>query len=424
MEEEMEEDDDEEGDYSDDINEGKHESESEEGDEEDDEEEVMEMGGFEEPSSMFLDPSLAGKFMDGDDEEDTTNNDGVTMNPDEDFEDQNEEDMRRIRKLRPDVKRQTYVFSATLMMDQGRTKKKKGTRKRTADDSIQRVMSMCGLRQKYFTVNLLKHQVQVTSKLIERRITCNANEKDAYLYYFIRKHQGRTLVFVNSIDAIRRLLNLFRLLDVQPLGLFAQMQQRQRLKNLDRFKQNENSVMFATDVAARGLDIKGIEHVIHYQLPRSTDTYIHRSGRTARAHRSGLSVILQGPEDMRAYKRIVNDLNKRKELEFYPVDVQFMKPIRQRIKLAAKVEKLERLRSKTTRENDWFRKAAEDADMELDDHMLKHVDERKEQQRNQQLKSLRAELKHSLKQPIVSVLATNSEGYVSRGKTTAKDWTL
>ncbi|RIB07816.1 P-loop containing nucleoside triphosphate hydrolase protein [Gigaspora rosea] len=84
------------------------------------------------------------------------------------------------------------------------------------------------------------------------------------MYYFITQYPSRTLVFVNSIDAIRQLIPIMRLLNIEVFGLYAQMQQRQRLKNLDRFKQNLNAVMVASDVAARGLDIPLVEHMIHY----------------------------------------------------------------------------------------------------------------------------------------------------------------
>uniref|UniRef100_A0AC34FYD9 ATP-dependent RNA helicase n=1 Tax=Panagrolaimus sp. ES5 TaxID=591445 RepID=A0AC34FYD9_9BILA len=61
--------------------------------------------------------------------------------------------------------------------------------------------------------------------------------------------------------------------------LHAKMQQRARIKHLESFSCTDNSVLIATDVAARGLDIKGIENVIHYQIPRSVENYVHRSGR-------------------------------------------------------------------------------------------------------------------------------------------------
>lgn len=96
--------------------------------------------------------------------------------------------------------------------------------------------------------------------------------KDYFLYYFLFKYPGRTLVFVNSKDAARRLLPLLKNLQFdQVYGLHADMQQRQRLKNIDRFRQNKKVILIATDVAARGLDIPLVDHVIHYQVPRSSE---------------------------------------------------------------------------------------------------------------------------------------------------------
>ena len=112
--------------------------------------------------------------------------------------------------------------------------------------------------------------------LVESRIACSLLEKDFYLYYMLTQHPGRTIVFANSIDAVRRLVNLFGYLKCCPLGLHAQMQQRQRLKNLDRFTKNPRGILIATDVAARGLDIKDVQHVIHYQVPRTSENYVHR----------------------------------------------------------------------------------------------------------------------------------------------------
>jgi len=74
---------------------------------------------------------------------------------------------------------------------------------------------------------------------------------------------------VNAIDCLRRLVPLLSELGIPVYGLHAQMQQRQRLKNLERF--TAGGVLVASDVAARGLDITGVDHVVHYQLPRSAD---------------------------------------------------------------------------------------------------------------------------------------------------------
>jgi len=66
----------------------------------------------------------------------------------------------------------------------------------------------------------------------------------------------------------------------------------------------------ATDVAARGLDIPEVHHVVHYQLPRTVDTYIHRSGRTGRAGKSGIVLQLVAPEEKVLQKELMTSLGK------------------------------------------------------------------------------------------------------------------
>ena len=147
-------------------------------------------------------------------------------------------------------------------------------------------------------------------RLFESKIFCPVNEKDIYMYYFSCKYAGRTLVFANSIDCVRRLTNLFRLLKKNPLHLHANMNQKMRLKNLEKFNASENSLLIASDVAARGLDIPGVMHVIHYQVPRSAEIYVHRSGRTARTKNEGLSVMLVAPEEINLYRKILQTFKK------------------------------------------------------------------------------------------------------------------
>jgi ATP-dependent RNA helicase DDX24/MAK5 len=102
-------------------------------------------------------------------------------------------------------------------------------------------------------------------------VPCRLEEKDAMLYAFLRCHPGRTLVFLNSVSSVRRLANVFGLLQCTPVALHAQMQQKQRLRSLERFAANPAGLLLATDVAARGLDIVGVQHVIHYHVPRTSE---------------------------------------------------------------------------------------------------------------------------------------------------------
>ncbi|KAF9578012.1 ATP-dependent RNA helicase, partial [Lunasporangiospora selenospora] len=188
-------------------------------------------------------------------------------------------------------------------------------------------------------VNVTSDKI-VASRLLEAKIDCLTEEKDAYLYYFLKKYPGRTLVFVNSIDAIRHVVPMMQLLGVDALGLHAQMQQRQRLKNLDRFKSNPHAVMVASDVAARGLDIPMVDHVIHYQVPRSGDIYVHRSGRTARAQNEGISLLICGPDEVQLYRKMCITLKKDQTggIPEFPVEHGIVTEMKKRVTLAKNID--------------------------------------------------------------------------------------
>ena len=87
-----------------------------------------------------------------------------------------------------------------------------------------------------------------------------------------------------------------------------------KLKRFHRFKDQPNTILLATDVAARGLDIPSVSHVVHYQLPRSADTYVHRSGRTARAGQEGLAVQFIAPEEKQMQRLLMLNLAKGQSL--------------------------------------------------------------------------------------------------------------
>lgn len=77
-----------------------------------------------------------------------------------------------------------------------------------------------------------------------------------------------------------------------------------------RFKNTPNAVLLATDIAARGLDIPAVDHVVHFQIPRTADTYVHRNGRTARANRKGFSMLMCAPEERRVVKALMHSLER------------------------------------------------------------------------------------------------------------------
>jgi hypothetical protein len=77
-----------------------------------------------------------------------------------------------------------------------------------------------------------------------------------------------------------------------------------------RFKSSKNGVLIATDVAARGLDIPLVEHVVHFNLPRTADAYIHRSGRTARAQKPGFALLLCSAEEKGTQRALMKSLGR------------------------------------------------------------------------------------------------------------------
>ncbi|KAG6466302.1 hypothetical protein ZIOFF_075912 [Zingiber officinale] len=242
-------------------------------------------------------------------------------------------------------KRQTFVFSATIALsDNFRRKLKRGfssskTSNSDALSSIETLSQRAGIRPDVAVVDLTNTAV-LAHNLEESFLECREEDKEAYLCYILSVHgQGRTIVFCTSIAALRRISSILRILCINSWTLHAQMQQRARLKAIDRFSANENGVLIATDVAARGLDIPGIRTVVHYQLPHSADVYIHRSGRTARASADGCSISLISSSDKTKFFSLCRSLSKE-SLQQFPVHNEYMPEIMKRLSLARQIDKI------------------------------------------------------------------------------------
>ncbi|KAI9306160.1 P-loop containing nucleoside triphosphate hydrolase protein [Cunninghamella echinulata] len=302
-------------------------------------------------------------------------------------------------------KHQTFIFTATLDKNirfNVKSKRKPKKSQGSITDLVERIEFS---DENPVLVNMTSEK-KVASRLVEAKVDCLKTEKDLYVYYFVTRYPGRTILFVNSIDAIRRLVPVFKLLNVEVLGLHAQMQQKQRLKNLDRFKANDRAVLVASDVAARGLDIPLVEHVIHYQLPRSGEIYVHRSGRTARANRDGISLLLCGPDEMKVYYKLCQTLRKGEKYPDFPIDTSILREMKKRVELATEIDKIEHQENKTTHEDNWMRNMAKEMDIELDEDMFKGNNSKKQKEghlerERAKAKSLRFELKNLLKTPIL-----------------------
>mgnify|MGYP002718870192 CR=1 FL=1 len=142
-------------------------------------------------------------------------------------------------------------------------------------------------------------------------------------------------------------------------------------------------MLIATDVAARGLDIPNVEHVIHFNLPRTADAYIHRSGRTARAQNPGFALQLCAPEEKGMQRALMKSLG-RSAFSFYPprganglgaelpdlpIESGFLPKLRERITLARDIEKAQHQVKKDNHDKNWLKEAAEAMDLDIDPDM-------------------------------------------------------
>ncbi|GMS88535.1 hypothetical protein PENTCL1PPCAC_10710, partial [Pristionchus entomophagus] len=308
------------------------------------------------------------------------------------------------------LKMQSLVFSATLTFIRINAKSDEEARKETAQAKIEELATVTGLRKERKVIDLTMGK-GTAETLVESRLNCkNLLGKDTSLVYLIERYGGRSIVFCNSVDCSRRLYGILTKLRVRVLLLHAKMIQRARLNNLEKFAKEDNVVLLATDVAARGLDIKGIQHVFHYQVPKTAETYIHRSGRTARASSAGLSIVLVDPTESSIYRRMCSSLNRSTDLAVFPVDCEpLFEAIKERVGYASDMDSAEHQLQKKSHAESWFDKAAKEADLDPAESRQEDSAEAHHDMNalHGMMKGLAAKLKHALATPLPSIDRAN-----------------
>jgi ATP-dependent RNA helicase DDX24/MAK5 len=284
------------------------------------------------------------------------------------------------------IERQSLVFSATFDRNLQRklsTKSQPGGNNLLSNtQSLEYLLTKINFREqkpKFIDVNPVN---QLATGLKEGLIECSGMEKDLYLYTLLLLHPNtRTLVFANSISAVRRVTPFLQHLNMHALPLHSGMPQKARLRSVERFtanKPNRGSILVATDVAARGLDIPQVQLVIHYHLPRAADTYVHRSGRTARAGQAGSSILICAPEEVAGVRRLVAKVHATSEIgkqgsyliRTLDLDRRIVSRLKPRATLAKKIADSEMAKEKGKKEDTFLRQAAEElgVDYESDDN--------------------------------------------------------
>jgi superfamily II DNA/RNA helicase len=177
--------------------------------------------------------------------------------------------VRRIMAQLPDV-RQTFLFSATLDHQVGELIDRYMT-----DPTVFEVESATE------TIDTMEHRFLKVHYMDKAKVVAE-----------ISKHNDRILAFTRTKAGADRVSRDLKELGVATAAIHGDLPQRKREQSLQRFSEGRIHVLVATNVAARGLHIDGVDVVVHYDPPDDPKTYLHRSGRTARAGEEGLVVTL------------------------------------------------------------------------------------------------------------------------------------
>jgi ATP-dependent RNA helicase RhlE len=199
---------------------------------------------------------------------------------------------RIVRRL--PAERQTMFFSATLDGDAGRI-------------------------AAAYTRDARRHKVESHGKTVEevdhRFVPVSVHDKVDALVEILRADRELTLVFVRTKRGADRLVQKLKTKNVRAEAMHGDLSQPARTRALWRFETGKVDVLVATDVAARGLDLDGISHVVNFDPPEDEKGYVHRVGRTGRAGRSGVGVTLVTAEQRGDVSRMAARLDLREEFQ-------------------------------------------------------------------------------------------------------------
>lgn len=137
-----------------------------------------------------------------------------------------------------------------------------------------------------------------------------SNAKNRLLEKLLEQHIGTTLVFTKTKHTAKRLTSVVRAMGHTVAEIHSNRSLPQRREALEGFKRGKYRVLIATDIASRGIDVKGISLVINYDLPVSPDDYVHRIGRTARAGAGGHAISFVTPNQRNLFRNIEKLIKK------------------------------------------------------------------------------------------------------------------
>ena len=199
------------------------------------------------------------------------------------------EEMNKIFALLP-IKRQNLLFSATLSDDVN-----------NINQVLLRKPLIIKIEDEILNINLISQIGYFVSE----------ENKGPLLRYLIRQNNiKQVLVFASSVYKADNVSDKLRKNGIDAMAIHSKKSQGARTEALSKFKSGKLRVLVATDLMARGIDIKNLPHVINYELPRSPKDYIHRIGRTGRAESPGEAISFISPDDQHHFKIIQKKMGK------------------------------------------------------------------------------------------------------------------
>ncbi|KAJ4391713.1 nucleolar DEAD-box protein required for synthesis of 60S ribosomal subunit [Gnomoniopsis smithogilvyi] len=184
--------------------------------------------------------------------------------------------------------RQTMLFSATMT------------------SSVDKLIRVGMNKPVRIMVDSQKKTVNTLSQEFVRLRPGREEKRMGYLLYICKNlYTERVIIFFRQKKIAHQVRIIFGLLGLSCAELHGSLNQAQRIASVEAFRDGKVSYLLATDLASRGLDIKGVDTVINYEAPQSLDIYLHRVGRTARAGRSGVAITLAAEPDRRVVKAAV-----------------------------------------------------------------------------------------------------------------------
>jgi ATP-dependent RNA helicase RhlE len=206
-------------------------------------------------------------------------------------------DLKRIVKELPE-KRQSLFFSATMPPEAVEL----------ANDLLQKPVRIDVTPDDHGTS---------TSELVDQRVMLVEYQKKISLlsHILIRRPVGRVLVFARTKQGANRVAKDLKKRDIPTEAIHGDRTQNARTRILKEFKQGKTLVLIATDLAARGIDVDSITHVINYDMPNDCDTYVHRIGRTGRAGQKGVALTFCTAEDIDQWRAIEQHIQQKLKVD-------------------------------------------------------------------------------------------------------------